>query len=180
MVFFLIHNYYVYFSDKDTPLDILLKNQQQKIIKPDLIHQITVRRSHISSDAFTALQKGFDNTSNLRIIFLGEPGIDAGGPCREFFQLVVKEVVSNNSLFLGPEYSHSPSHNITELKKGTFRLVGEMLALSIIHRGPGPQCLSRPVVDYLTYGIHKVHGTVDDIQDPEMREKVRKVHYSIN
>ena len=78
----------------------------------------------------------------------------------------MKKIVSNISLFLGPEYSHSPSHNITELKKGTFRHVGKMLALSIVHGGPGPQCLSHPLVDYLTYGIYKVHGTVDDIQDP--------------
>ncbi len=112
----------LFYSDQDTPLDVLLRNQQQKVIRMDLVHRITVRRSHISSDAFTALRKGFDKLSSLRITFLGKPGVDAGGPCREFFRLVMKEIMSNNSLFLGHDYSRSPSHNITEFKKGTFRL----------------------------------------------------------
>lgn len=123
------------------------------------------------------MRKGFNKSASLRITFMGEAGIDAGRPCREFFRFVVKEIVLNNSLFLGPEDCRSPAHNLEELKKGTFRLVGEMFSLSIMHGGPGPQCLSHPVVDYLAFGIHKVHGTVDDIHDSSMKEKIRKVSY---
>ena len=62
-----------------------------------------------------------------------------------------------------------------ELRKATFKIVGELFALSIVHGVPGPQCLSHVIVDYLSYGIHKVHGTAQDVPDPLIREKIKKV-----
>ncbi|XP_019862007.1 PREDICTED: G2/M phase-specific E3 ubiquitin-protein ligase-like [Amphimedon queenslandica] len=156
-------------------LEVLLRSHQSNVIKYDQFHRITVHRSHIFSDALTAMRKGFDKSSNLRITFIGEPAVDAGGPLREFFRLVMKDAVSNNSLFQGPEDSRSPAHNVIELKKSTYKFLGEIFALSIVHGGPGPQCLSHPVANYLTYGIHKINGTIEDILDYATREKTRKL-----
>ncbi len=153
----------------------MLRDQQSKVIDTSKVHRVTVRRSNIFMDAMTILQKGFDKASCIRITFLVEPGVDAGGPSREFFRLLVWDIVCNNSLFQGEEANRSPIHNIMELRKGTFKLIGEAFALSIIHGGPGPQCLSHPVVDYLSYGLHKINGTIEDIPDSNIRQKVKQV-----
>lgn len=131
--FFIIHLF-----SQGPSLEVLLRSHQSNVIKYDQFHRITVRRSHIFSDALTAMRKGFDKSLNLRITFIGEPAVDAGWPLREFFRLVMKDAVSNNSLFQGPEDSRSPAHNVIELKKGTYKFLGEIFALSIVHGGPGP------------------------------------------
>ena len=164
-----------YTSQEDITLEVLLRNYRSTVIRSDQTHRITVRRSHIASDAILALRKGFDKSSSIRITFIGEPAVDAGGPLREFFRLVMRDVINNNSLFQGSDDSRSPAHNTMELRKGTFKIVGKLFALSIVHGGPGPQCLSHVIVDYLSYGIHKVHGTAQDVPDPLIREKIKKV-----
>lgn len=47
--------------------------------------RLSVRRKHIWDDLRKATKKRIGPTSNLKIIFLGEPAIDDGGPKREFF-----------------------------------------------------------------------------------------------
>ena len=135
-----------YTSQEDITLEVLLRNYRSTVIRSDRTHRITVRRSHIASDAILALRKGFDKSSSIRITFIGEPAVDAGGPLREFFRLVMRDVINNNSLFQGSDDSRSPAHNTMELRKGTFKIVGELFALSIVHGGPGPQCLSHVIV----------------------------------
>ena len=55
-----------------------------------------------------------------------------------------------------------------------------MIAVSIVHGGPGPQCLSHAVADYLCYGIWKVRATIADVPDPSIREKLRLVCFDTN
>lgn len=111
----------------------------------------------------------------MRITFIGEAGIDAGGPCQEFFRLVINEMMMNNSFFQGPDHARMPLHNITELKKSSFKVIGEIIALSIVHGGPGPQCLSHACVDYLSFGLNKVHPSLDDVHQFSIKEKINKV-----
>ena len=54
--------------------------------------RLSVRRKHIWDDLGKATKKRIGPTSNLKIVFLGEPAIDDGGRKREFF--------SGESLFL--------------------------------------------------------------------------------
>ena len=161
-------------SQENTSLHLLLQSHRSRVIRPDQTHRITVQRSHIVSDAILAVRKGFDMSSSIRINFIGEPAVDAGGPLLEFFHLVMRGLVTDNSLFQGPDDCQSPAHNTIELRKGTFNIIGQLFALSIVHGGPGPQCLSHAVVDYFAYGIHKAHG---DVHDPLIREKINKVNF---
>ena len=85
----------------------------------------------------------------------------------------MRYVTNNNSLFQGSDDSRSPAHNTMELRKGTFKIVGKLFALYIVHGGPGPQCLPHVIVDNLSYGIHKVHGTAQDVPDPLIKEKIK-------
>lgn len=51
---------------------------------PDLTH-INVRRRNLWEDFKNARRKKINSVSNLKIVFVGEPSIDDGGPKREFF-----------------------------------------------------------------------------------------------
>ena len=118
-------------------------------------------------DMLRYLRKDFNKSAKLHIIFIGEPGVDAGSPC--------SDVMSNNSLFEGSDDHHIPLHNVMELKNNTYHYVGEIMALSVVHGGPGPNCLSPAVVDNLCYGLQKIRGTVDDIPNESIRRAVKKV-----
>lgn len=50
-----------------------------------------------------------------------------------------------------------------------------MIALSILHGGPGPVFFAPVVVDYLFGGISAVKPSVDDVPDEDIQLKIRKV-----
>ena len=101
--------------------------------------------------------------------------MNAVGPCREFFRLLLQEIMTNNSLFEGSSDSRVPAHNMVALEQHKFKFIGQMIAVSIVHGGPGPQCLSHAVVDYITYGMSSTHAGVSDIPNFEVREKLKLV-----
>ena len=53
--------------------------------------------------------------------------------------------------------------------------VGRMIALSILHGGPGPVFFAPVIVDYLFGGISAVKLSVDDVPDEDLQLKIRKV-----
>ena len=54
-------------------------------------------------------------------------------------------------------------------------MVGKIIALSVLHGGPGPIFFASVVVDYLFGGMAAVHPTVDEVPDDIVRSKIRKV-----
>ena len=70
--------------------------------------------------------------------FLGEEGIDAGGPRKEFFQTLAKTVASAEvGLFEGNEYMLLPVMKSSTLRLGHLRIVGQMISHSIANNGVG-------------------------------------------
>ena len=112
-------------------------------------------------------------TNIPKITFLGEPGIDDGGPKKEFFQLVSAEIGRNNSLFCGSPTRRTPIHNVFALQDKLFYYVGQILGLSPMHDGPGIQCLS-PTVSWYLLG-EATHLDMKDIPEMGMEQKLRKV-----
>lgn len=53
--------------------------------------------------------------------------------------------------------------------------MGKIIALSILHGGPGPVFFSSAVVDYLFGGIATVRPSIEDIPDQQVQDKIRKV-----
>ena len=72
-----------------------------------------MRRSHIFEDALAAVRHSFDEKLHIRVRFLGEPGIDDGGPRREFFMLLLGAIANNSSLLYGPPNRRVLRHNTT-------------------------------------------------------------------
>ena len=73
--------------------------------------RITVRRTHVFEDTVAILAKGVKETANCQVKFLGEVGIDEGGPRREFFRLLLKAVATDSSLLNGPSDRRVLRHN---------------------------------------------------------------------
>ena len=106
-------------------LETLLEEHRSRVLlEEDNYHRITVRRRHVFQDAITAFRNGFQFNKHLAVTFLGEPAVDAGGPCREFFRLLIQEVFGS-SFFDGPEDARVPAHNLLALEKCTYLYIGE-------------------------------------------------------
>ena len=60
-------------------------------------------------------------------------------------------------------------------KDELYLYVGKMIALSILHGGPGPEFFAPVVVDYLFGGISAVNPTIEDVPDKDLQLKIRKV-----
>lgn len=63
--------------------------------------RITVRRGHLWSNVLHKLRNGLDLSKHLKVTFVGEPGVDEGGPLREFLFLLISSIAQNNTLFQG-------------------------------------------------------------------------------
>ena len=109
---------------RPSALDSLLENHRTVVVSEEKYHRITVRRRHLLQDSMTAFRIGFPFNSHLAVTFLGEPAVDAGGPCREFFRLLLQEIFQS-SLFEGLEGSRVPAHNMTALDKRTYWYIGK-------------------------------------------------------
>jgi len=155
----------------------LLINHSQKILSQDKddIFRIKIRRKHIWEDSLNVFKRGVPVSKHLRITFLGEPAVDAGGPLREYFHLLIREIFSRGTLFQGKETARVPVHNVLELKKQTFKYIGSMFAASVVNGGEAPMFFADFVADYFVYGLEHVKVDVQDVLDYKMKEKLTKV-----
>ena len=51
-----------------------------------------------------------------------------------------------------------------------------MIALSILHGGPGPSFFAPSIVDYLFGGISSVKPSIEDVPEESLKKKIIKVH----
>ena len=137
--------------------------------------RLVVRRKHVFDDALHRVKSNLDVNKRLKITFVDEPAVDAGGPLREFFHLLLSSIAQNDRLFSGPPQARSPSHNVAELQQRTFFYIGVFFALSIMHGGPAPMFLSSAVADYIVYGVQRVKATIADVPNPHIQQLLKKV-----
>lgn len=106
--------------------------------------KLGIRRDHILEDAFTKVMsinnKKDLQKSKLYVSFIGEEGLDYGGPSREFFFLLSRELF--NPYYGLFEYSAndtytvqiSPMSRFVDNYQDWFRFSGRMLGLALIHQ----------------------------------------------
>jgi len=70
----------------------------------------------------------FNVAPGIRVKFIGESGVDGGGPRREFYRLLVEAVCSTSGLLEGSDGNKIPLHNCTALKAKKFFLLGVMVS----------------------------------------------------
>ena len=100
-------------------IEVLLKTHSSELLSNDRedVFRIKARRRHIWEDALNCFKRGIPASKHLAITFLGEPAVDAGGPLREFFRLLLGEISRNNSqlVCLCIIFQHSQSKRLNTL-----------------------------------------------------------------
>jgi len=76
------------------------------------------------------------------------------------FTLLMQTMMSNNSVFVGPEDCKTVIYSIKNLESQVYYYCGQIMVVSVIRGRPGPNCLSHAVVDYLKYGQTKFNAFI--------------------
>ena len=136
--------------------------------------RVKVRRTHIWIDSVKVFRR-VDLKKTLKVTFIGEAGVDDGGPRREYLRLMMSAMSDQNDLLDGPKDRRVLRHNLLSAEKGHFYIMGCFIVLSLTQGGPAPGFFAPSVVDYLVGGCVNVHPCIGDIPDFEVHDKLKKV-----
>ena len=163
---------------EEVDVSCLLQRQRTKMLPVNTADytRIVVRRRCLFKDALHYFKTGIDYEKYIRVSFIGEPAVDEGGPLREFLQLLIGEIATNNALFCGSEECRVPVPNMTELGKGTYKYVGAMLAVSLIYGGPAPAFFAPSTAQYMIRGdLDHIKASACEVPDYDILQKLQKV-----
>ena len=160
-----------------------LQKHQLKVLcgSDEDVQRITIRRSNLLADAFRAFSKRKTNVSKrLKVMFVGEALVDEGGPHREFFELVLKEIFIKSGLFIGWPANVIPVCNTDAVAANKFFIIGRIIATCLVQGGQAPACFIKAVAEFLVYHEVRYEPHVDDITDVKVRAALMKVinHYA--
>ncbi|XP_055879454.1 E3 ubiquitin-protein ligase HECW2-like isoform X2 [Biomphalaria glabrata] len=135
--------------------------------------KLTVRRDHVLEDAFNKIMstpKKELQKNKLYITFAGEEGLDYGGPSREFFFLLSRELF--NPYYGLFEYSAndtytvqiSPLSTFVENAHEWFRFSGRVLGLALVHQYLLDAFFTRPFYKALL----RVPLSLEDVESLDM------------
>ena len=171
---------------KESPaVDVTLKEilaDLSKVLTNDEISKFNISRNHVWEGAKRALnRKSFQPHKKISVKFtddigLSEGAVDLGGPTREFFSLVT-EWLLNCPLFFGKETSKFLSLNANALEEKEYFLAGEIFAMSLVHGGPGINCLAQPCYDTIVKcpAMQDLHASLNDVADYELRSSLHRL-----
>uniref|UniRef100_A0AAV2MFZ4 HECT domain-containing protein n=1 Tax=Knipowitschia caucasica TaxID=637954 RepID=A0AAV2MFZ4_KNICA len=143
------------------------------------VNRFNICRSDIWDGAVRGLKRGtFSENYDLLVKFSDdagrfEEGIDTGGPKREFLSLLMKELY-RRPIFDGPAESRYLVYNSTAIKVDEYYLAGKMIAMSIVHGGPGPNFLSKDLVNFIS-GKSSFASSIGDITDEDIGKVLREI-----
>jgi len=156
---------------------VIQQHQARAIQSTDYedVQRIHIRRSSVFSDALRQFSKGsFDVTKMLQVRFVGEEAVDTGGPRREFFHLLLREIFTS-SLFAGYPDHVVLNHNLEAVASEKYYMIGKMISTCIIQGGEAPVCFLNAVADFLVYDEVRSPVCLEDIPDLEIQGCLKKV-----
>ena len=160
-------------TNKEKSLQDILLDLNTKINHTE-ISKFNISRGHLWEGAVRGLKrKSFSPANKISVKFTDDVGIaegavDSGGPMREFFTLIIDWMV-NSQLFCGNERQKYLSINANYLSNDYYFHAGQLIAISIVHGGPGPRCFSRSFYHALTNGVLSTSVDVEDVYDFELQ-----------
>uniref|UniRef100_A0A3P9B423 Uncharacterized LOC106674644 n=1 Tax=Maylandia zebra TaxID=106582 RepID=A0A3P9B423_9CICH len=96
-------------------------------------------------------KKAASPTSVLRVVFIGEAGVDTGALRKEFLSDMISGIESR--FFEGLENKgKNPKYSLTDLDNENFRTVGEIIAVSLAQGGPSPAFFKEWCYNFLCSG----------------------------
>ncbi|KAG9278150.1 hypothetical protein AMEX_G5962 [Astyanax mexicanus] len=82
--------------------------------------------------------------------------------------------LKDRPIFDGPTGQRFLVYNANAVREDECYLAGKMIAVSVVHGGPGPHFLSEDLVDYLA-GQSSFKATVDIITEDEIGQALREI-----
>ncbi|CAH0558338.1 unnamed protein product [Brassicogethes aeneus] len=155
----------------------VLKTLQQKINFEEM-NKFNIFRNDIFQCCVRAMRrKTFDPFNKISVKFSdyegnSEGAVDEGGPTREMFRLAL-EYLKDSEMFVGQKRRHI-TLNHRCLEKNFYFEAGRLMALSLVHGGPGPHFFSPTLFSLMFYGHENTTPTLDDVEE-EIRSKLAKL-----
>ena len=144
--------------------------------------RLTISRASVFEDSVALFkQRDFDFSVPIKITFEGEPAVDGGGPVRQFFTILLRELLSPSlsvRLFEGKDFCFIPIHNTDALRSNLFKVAEKIVTASVCHGGPGLPVFPKPVYSY--FKDPNPDNIIDeiskeDVVDMEVIEAINKV-----
>ena len=160
------------------PIRLILKDHKKRVLSedPDECSRVHILRSDLWKTAVATFKRpAFDLTKKIKVIFVGEPCEDDGGPLQELFTLLLNHIATFSGLFEGREGHLIPAHNLSRLNAGEYYIAGKIIATSLVHGGRAPHCFSVTVVEYIFHGKVVSKPDPKDIPDYEIQQRIIKV-----
>ena len=141
-------------------------------------HRLTVEKESILEDCLCYYKSpNFNPAKPLRIVFVGQAAIDAGGPLRQFFSLISEKLSQN--LFEG-----NPIHLLLKIDTNTilcelFIVVGKIITHSIVHGCNGFPFLSKAAYHYICTGNimdAACFVTLDQVSSTAYKHYIKEVY----
>ena len=108
----------------------------------------------------------------IRIVFIGEPAFDAGGPLREFFTLYFDAAA--RTVMQGTSSSFTLLYDVKKLNNGDFERFGLLIALALIYGCPGPRNMQESLVCSLL-DLPIDDGNIEDIPGFYIQTKLQEL-----
>ena len=90
----------------------------------------------------------------------------------EFLHILMGAIATNNSLFNCVKDCRVPAPNMAAFQRNTYKHIGQMMAVSLIHGGPVPTFLAPSVVDYFVRGVKYVKASPEEVPIPTIKQKL--------
>ncbi|XP_051800889.1 uncharacterized protein LOC127532981 [Acanthochromis polyacanthus] len=103
-----------------------------------------------------------------------EEAVDLGGPRREFLRLLM-EALALSPMFEGRDGKLNLALDSSALREDRYFVAGQAIAVSLVHGGPPPGFIAPTLYRCLVGGTSSAMPVLEDIADPDLYEKVKKV-----
>ena len=136
------------------------------------IYELDIKKRKISEHTNIKLKRQLKlSLKPIRIVFIGEPVFDAGGPLRKFFTLYFDAAARN--IMQGTSNSFTLLHDVKKLNNGDFERFGLLIALALIYDCPGPRNMQESLVCAL-FDQPIDDGNIEDIPDFDIEAKLQQ------
>ena len=132
---------------------------------------LKINRNRIIEDSMRQLlsYKSDCIFGSIRIKFVNEPGIDAGGLLKDWFTSLVVQLFNPNYALFSPSSNGrsnqpNPSSYVNKAHIGIFRFAGRIIARSLVEGIPVPAHFTRGFLKHII-GIY--HNTLTDLEDAD-------------
>ncbi|KAL0964314.1 hypothetical protein UPYG_G00322130 [Umbra pygmaea] len=142
-------------------------------------NMIIVHRGNVLWSSLHAFQRNmFNPEARLDVTFVdceskGEGAIDQGGPSREYYRLLMKDI-QKCPIFEGPEATKRLSLDVHASHEGLYKTIGKMISVCVVHGGVGPHFFSEQLFAAVC-GMPALPLSLEEVSHTALRTHLEKI-----